>query len=261
MTLTLVLGLMIGTILGLTGAGGGMLAVPALVMTMGWTMQQAAPVALVAVAVGAAVGAAEGFMRGLVRYRAALVMAGLGIPSALLGSAVAQDAPQTVLTAVFACLMLFVAFRLFRQSAQAENTLLVLGRINPDTGRFHWSPGTALLLAAIGSVAGFLTGLLGVGGGFVIVPLLRRFTDLCMHGIVATSLFVIALVGSGGIAAATLHGTAVPAGVTTAFAIATAAGIICGRVLIRRLPARQVQRGFSLALAAVAVGLLLKAFA
>ena len=56
MLLSLLLGVLVGAVLGLTGAGGGILAVPALVVGMGWSMQQAAPVALVAVAGGAAVG-------------------------------------------------------------------------------------------------------------------------------------------------------------------------------------------------------------
>ena len=61
MTLVFALGILIGAIMGLTGAGGGILAVPVLVAGMNWTMQQSAPVALIAVAAGAAVGAFDGF--------------------------------------------------------------------------------------------------------------------------------------------------------------------------------------------------------
>ena len=67
MILVVVLGVLIGAIMGLTGAGGGILAVPLLVAGMHWSMQQAAPVALFAVASGAAVGAFDGF-RHLVRH-------------------------------------------------------------------------------------------------------------------------------------------------------------------------------------------------
>lgn len=65
-----------------------------------------------------------------------------------------------------------------------------LGRINPDTGRFYWNFPTTVLFAAIGALPGFMTGLLGVGGGFVIVPLLQRYADLSMHGVVATTLLL-----------------------------------------------------------------------
>lgn len=75
-------------------------------------------------------------------------------------------------------------------------------RNQPATGRFHWTWTSGCLFAGFGALTGFMTGLSGVGGGFVIVPAMRCYTDVSMHGIVATSLLVIALVGSGGIVAA-----------------------------------------------------------
>lgn len=85
MLISLILGSLVGAVLGLTGAGGGILAVPALVVGMGLPMQQATPVALIAVAGSAAIGALEGFRQGLVRYRAALLMAVAGVPLTSLG--------------------------------------------------------------------------------------------------------------------------------------------------------------------------------
>ncbi|MFB9158825.1 TSUP family transporter, partial [Chromobacterium violaceum] len=85
MALTLLLGVLVGAVLGLTGAGGGILAVPALMASQGWSVPQAAPVALLAVAAGAALGAWEGWRRGEVRYRAAALMALCGLPGSALG--------------------------------------------------------------------------------------------------------------------------------------------------------------------------------
>ncbi|WP_042978429.1 sulfite exporter TauE/SafE family protein, partial [Burkholderia sp. AU4i] len=102
MLISLVLGGFVGAVLGLTGAGGGILAVPALVVGMSWPMQQATPVALVAVAGSAALGALEGFRRGLVRYRAALLMAVAGVPLTTLGVRLAHVLPQRLLLALFA---------------------------------------------------------------------------------------------------------------------------------------------------------------
>lgn len=79
-------------------------------------MQQATPVALVAVAGSAALGALEGFRRGLVRYRAAFLMAAAGVPLTTLGVRVAHRLPQRVLLALFALVMLVVAVRLLRQA-------------------------------------------------------------------------------------------------------------------------------------------------
>lgn len=265
MLTSLLLGVLVGAVLGLTGAGGGILAVPALVVGLGWSMQQAAPVALIAVAGSAALGAIEAFSKGLVRYRAAALMALSALPFTWLGVTLAQITPQRVLTALFAALLLLVATRLLRQAlgagaAEAE-AVRPAARMDPATGRLRWNGPTALLLAGIGSLTGLATGLLGVGGGFVIVPLLRKFTDVPMHGIVATSLLVIALVGTSGVLAALLHGAVLPAGPTFLFAVATAAGMLAGRLLAHRLSARHVQLGFASVLLIVALGMFGKAAA
>ena len=104
--------------MGLTGAGGGILAVPVLVAGMHWSMQQAAPVALIAVAAGAAVGAIDGFKLGLVRYKAAILMAVCGVPFTRLGQHWANVIPQFILMGVFALLMLAVSWRFYKQSQQ-----------------------------------------------------------------------------------------------------------------------------------------------
>jgi len=104
-----------------------------------------------------------------------------------------------------------------------------------------------------------MTGLLGVGGGFIIVPMLRKLTNVSMHGIVATSLMVIALVGSGGVIATILHGTQLPLDLTLWFSLATAGGMISGRLASHRLSALHVQVGFAGALICVALGLIAKA--
>ncbi len=264
MDLALILGALVGAVLGLTGAGGGILAVPALVAGLGWTIQQATPVALIAVAGSAAIGALEAFRRRLVRYRAALLMAAAGVPATTLGVRAAHALPQRLLLALFALVMLVVALRQWRQvlagKADApDDSPLCVGHMNPATGRLAWTPGTAAALAGTGAVTGLMTGLLGVGGGFIIVPMLRKLTDVPMHGIVATSLAVIALVGAGGIASTIAHGTPVPAQVAVWFSGATAAGMVAGRLASRRLAARHVQTGFASVLVVVALGLLGKA--
>ena len=263
MLISLILGVLVGAVLGLTGAGGGILAVPALVVGLGWSMQQAAPVALIAVAGGAGIGAIDGLRRGLVRYRAALLMAVAGVPTTLLGVRVAHAVSQRMLLGLFAAVMLLVALRLFAQAfARPEpqtDSPSTLGRIDAKTGRFVWTRATVLLLAGIGALTGFMTGLLGVGGGFVIVPLLRRLTNLPMHGIVATSLLVIALVGVGGVLAAVMDGAQLPPALTLLFAAATGGGMLAGRHASRRLSAAHVQVGLASVLLVVALGLSVKA--
>lgn len=264
MLTSLILGVIVGAVLGLTGAGGGILAVPALVAGMGWPMQQATPVALVAVAGSAAIGALEAFRQRLVRYRAALFMAAVGVPLTSIGVRLAHALPQRVLLALFAAVMLFVAGRLllpalWRGYSDRLDSIFCVGHVNPGTGKLVWTWATGAALAATGALTGLMTGLLGVGGGFIIVPMLRKVTNVSMHGIVATSLMVIALVGSGGVIATILHGTPLPLDLTLWFSLATAGGMVSGRLASRRLSALHVQVGFAGVLICVALGLIAKA--
>ncbi|MCU6435675.1 sulfite exporter TauE/SafE family protein [Undibacterium sp. Jales W-56] len=256
MLFALIIGLVVGAVMGLTGAGGGIIAVPALVEAMGWQMQQAMPVALLAVTAGALVGAVEGFRKKLVRYRAAIIMALVGMPLTSAGVLVAHQLSQTWLMAVFAGILLVVAVRLINGSAPVTaptSNAPALLCINTATGRFDWTLTTSVVIASIGGVAGFITGLLGVGGGFVIVPMLRRYTNVSMHGAVATSLLVIALVGSAGVGSAVLHGAVIPLEFTAFFMVSSALGMLAGRQIARHLREDTIQRAFAALLVLVAL--------
>ena len=119
---------------------------------------------------------------------------------------------------------------------------------------------TAGVLGCIGAFTGLMTGLLGVGGGFLIVPLMRRYTNLSLPGVVATSLFLIALVSSGGVINAVLAGAQLPVLETSGFVLAMVSGMVLGRRLSRRLDARQVQMGFAVLLLALALYLAVNAW-
>src|SRR3954471_13156831 len=219
------LGIGIGAVMGLTGAGGGILAVPALVFMAGLPLAEAAPVALTAVAMAGAVGTVEGLRRGLVRYRAAIFMAIIGVAVSPVGLAVAHVAPERVLLVGFAAVLAYVAWRMVttKVAVQVESHDVPC-HVDPQTGRLHWTARTAAALAAIGATAGFLTGLLGVGGGFLIVPALRRLSDITMQGIVATSIAMITLVATGTVVAASMQHHPVPWNLAWPFA----AGAVCG---------------------------------
>ncbi|MDB5815164.1 MAG: sulfite exporter TauE/SafE family protein [Rhodocyclales bacterium] len=260
MFIAVILGIALGLVMGVTGAGGGILAVPSLVTGLGWSMQQAAPVALIAVSCAAALGTAEGLRHNLVRYRAAMLMAALSLPFTALGILVAHALSQVLLMRIFGAVMVLVALRMLLQgrnaAQQQASTLCALGPIHHDTGRFHWSLTTAGVLAAIGALTGFTSGLLGVGGGFVVVPMLRKFTELSVHSIVATALLVVALVGAGGVVTAVAHGASLPMPATLLFSIAAVAGMLAGRHISKRLAPHHIQRTFAVVLLGVAVALI-----
>ena len=253
------LGIAIGAVMGLTGAGGGILAVPALVFFAGLPLADAAPVALTAVAMAGVVGTAEGLRRGLVRYRAAIFMAIVGMSLSPLGLAAARIAPERVLLVGFAAVLSFVAWRMLTAPASTPPPLDVPCHVDPRTGRLHWTARTAAALAAIGGTAGFLTGLLGVGGGFLIVPALRRASDITMQGIVATSIALVTIVSTGTVIVASLQSHPVPWALAWPFAGGAVAGMVAGRLGSRRLPAPEMQRLFGAVAALVAAAVLLRA--
>lgn len=257
MIATALLGLTVGLILALTGAGGGVLAVPLLVLGAGMSMVEAGPVALVAVGIGAAGNAVLGLRDGVVRYRAALLIAGSGILLAPLGLWTAQRVGKRWLAVLFALVLLHVARNSWRRGAGRQSAAIrqPACRRDPATGRLRWTSRCARLLAASGGVAGLLSGLLGVGGGFVVVPALLRATDLPMASVVATSLAVVALVSLSGVAAGIASG-ALAWQLALPFCAGTLAGMFAGRTLGGRLSEASIHKTFA-ALAALTAAAML----
>ncbi len=166
---------------------------------------------------------------------------------------------------LFALILLLVAFRTFRQARRAPAAIAANAAVHahhpckrdPATGRFIWTSSCARALALSGTVAGLLSGLLGVGGGFVMVPALQRYTDLAMRSVVATSLAVIALVSVTGVVASAVSG-GMDWGVALPFSAGALAGMLGGRVVSARLAGPHLQIGFAAVSAAVAVGMIAK---
>lgn len=266
MLLASLFGVVMGLVLGLTGAGGGILAVPALVLGLGWTMTQAAPVALFAVGSAAAIGAIDGLRRGLVRYRAALLIAALGAVFSPLGIYFAHQLPEKVLMILFSLLMVLVAWRMLRKERQqagpSDHGHASWGQkscmLNEQTGRFDWTTKCTATLAALGAITGVVSGLLGVGGGFLIVPAFKQLTDVQMRGIVATSLMVISLISAIGVIGSFQAGVRID-NQGAAFIVASIVGMIIGRRLCAQVPARALQVGFASVCLVVAGYMLLRA--
>ena len=125
-------------------------------------------------------------------------------------------------------------------------------------GRLHWTAPCFWVLSATGALAGLLAGLLGVGGGFVIVPALNRATDLDARSITTTSLGVVALVSLGGLAGA-LHLGGIDGRQAAVFSAAAIVALLLGRRLAGHLPSRTLRRVFAVVCVIVAGLLLIKA--
>jgi uncharacterized protein len=262
--LAVALGAAVGLILALTGAGGGILAVPLLVFGLHLPMARSAPVGLIAVGLSAAVGAALGLRDGHVRYRAAALMGVVGMALAPVGVRLARVVPNEPLTLAFACVLAWVAVRMLRASLRSGTGEHVAPAPKPPclrdpvSHRFVWTLPCGRALAATGVVSGILSGLLGVGGGFVIVPSLTRFTDLDTRSILATSLAVIALVSVGGVGAAAAQGM-VAWDIAVPFAGGAVAALALGRQVAARLEGARLRQAFAVTSLGVAVLMVCKA--
>ncbi|MBP8926734.1 MAG: sulfite exporter TauE/SafE family protein [Pseudomonadales bacterium] len=258
MIVVMALGVLVGLVLGLTGAGGSIFAVPLLIWGLGWTLPQAVPVALLAVCVGAGFGTVVAWDVRLVRYRAALLMALGAWLMAPLGLQAARVLAVDALTLLFALMLALLGVHLLIQASRAPDDARVVSatvavcQLDPDTGRFAWTRLSFTVISAIGALTGFLAGMLGVGGGFVIVPSLRAVTDLNMHSAVATSLMATALISGGTVAVALLQGQSIAWPVALPFVVGTVIGMLAGRHFASRIAGPRLQQGFAAAMLAVA---------
>lgn len=251
------LGFLIGVSLGALGGGGSILAVPVLVFVAGQTPGQATTTSLLVVGVAAVVGAIGHWRQGRVRIGPGLLFGLLGIVGSLAGSALNRRLDGDVLLLAFAGLILVAAWRIIvgcpsctrvgetdalRDDASSEGAVIVGGR--PDTR-------TVLKIVAAGTVVGFLTGLFGVGGGFVIVPALALVLRYPMPQAIGTSLVVIAV--NTAMAFGARLGGSIDWGTTLLFTVAATAGVGAGTRIADRIEPKTMQRAFAALLVAVAL--------
>src|SRR5690606_826601 len=165
------IGLILGLLLGLTGAGGSLVALP-LLLSLHLPLRDAIGVSLGAVAMSALIGAIPRARLGQVAWRPALLLALSGLPGNALGQWLGRFVPETALVRAIVALSLCQAWRQRRSSNRPPNAAGGPLRLTP-------------LLAIVLSV-GTLSGRMGGGGGFLIVPALLRFSPLPLLSAMAT---------------------------------------------------------------------------
>ncbi len=173
------MGIAIGAVLGLIGAGGAVVAVPAFLYLFGFDPLAATTASLAIVAASATAGAVPRFRLGQVRIKQGLTFWALGIVGTFLGSRIAPAIPEVILVVGFALVMVGAAIAMWRKSSSAEPAMA--------QARPAW------LLPVVAISVGVLTGLFGVGGGFLIVPALVLVFGLPFGLATGTSLLVVAL--------------------------------------------------------------------
>ena len=253
-------GVVVGLSLGLTGGGGAIFAVPLLVYVVGVDPTVAVSISLVTVAVTALVGAIERWRYGQLEVSSGLLFAGAGMLTAPLGSWLGGRMPPRMLLASFACLMLVIAVRMWRKAADTGERMpasVFCAGVGPtcsrdSSGRLRMTARCVVLLLFTGLAVGLLSGLFGVGGGFLIVPALVAFATMGVPQAVGTSLFVMTLVGASAIASQLAAGRSIPPDITACFVGGSIPALLVGSRIGRRLTGPTLARVFAVAIVLVA---------
>ncbi len=246
--LAILLGLAIGAIFGAVGGGGAILALPVLVYVLGEPVGPASTASLVVVSLAASVGAGALARHGRVCWNLALTFAGPAAAGSLLGTLANHAVDARTLVLAFVPVMLVAAAATWRRTE------------HDDEDGACPQPALARVIVA-GLLVGVLTGFFGVGGGFVLVPVLTLWLGAPFRRAVATSLVIIAITGAAALVSHLLVGARPDLAVTLALSCAIGVGALGGTAVAERVPAVVLARGFALLVAAVAVWLLVDVLA
>ncbi|MFE9020068.1 sulfite exporter TauE/SafE family protein [Streptomyces sp. NPDC007808] len=245
--LALIAGAVVGLALGALGGGGSVLAVPALIYLLGFTPAAATTASLIIVTVTSLTALYAHARIRNVRWRAGALFAAAGLLPAAAAGAAASRLPQPVLTAAFAVVAALAAVKMLRPSGTTTATGPVAGEARPAKA------------AGTGAGLGALTGLLGVGGGFLAVPALVTVLAFDMQAAVGTSLLVISANSLASLATRGATTVGVDWTVIGPFTAAAILGAWDGRRLAAKVTGSLLQRTFAVGLLAVAAVMLVDA--
>lgn len=257
-------GCVVGFALGLTGGGGGVFAVPLLVFGLAVAPREAIGISLASVGGTALAGVVPRLWRGEVELQTGILFAVAGMIGAPVGSYLSTLFPESTLLMMFGCLMLVVAWRMMakaRSPGLATGVCAAEGGAAEDRsacqrsedGTLRLTSACAMLLALVGLLTGVLSGMFGVGGGFVIVPALVLFSGMAIHRAVGTSLLAIFLISLSGVTSYITAGRVLSLDITMQFLIGGLVGVWLGGVLAKRLNGPTLQKVFATAVVLVAV--------
>ncbi|HEX5532397.1 MAG TPA: sulfite exporter TauE/SafE family protein [Actinomycetales bacterium] len=228
--LTIGLAVVVGLSLGLLGGGGSILTVPLLAYVAGMPAKEAITTSLVVVGTTSAAAVVTHARAGRVQWRTGLVFGAAGMAAAYAGGRLSGFLPGTVLLVAFAVVMLLAGVAMLRGRRPVDPT-----RVRDEM--------PLLRTVAQGAGVGLVTGVLGAGGGFLIVPALALLGGLPMPIAVATSLVVITMNSAAGLAGH-LSSTHVNWGLAAAVTASAVLGSIIGGRLVSRIAPEQLRKAF-----------------
>ena len=256
---TLLYGLIVGLSLGLTGGGGSIFAVPLLVYGLGLDFRRAVAVSLAVVGLTALYGAILQGRRGHVLWGAGAVLGVGGVLAAPLGAWIGAWLPPRVSLLLFAALMILIGvMMLLRKDTVGEVPLSWMSCERRPDGRPRFTLPCAGKLVGAGAATGVLSGIFGVGGGFLVVPALLVVTCVGMERALATSLVGIFLISASGFAANAANFAAGDWNLAGFFLIGSALGMTGGAQLKKTIPARGLRIIFACAVIGTAFYVILR---
>ncbi len=241
LALALLLASFIGLSLGLLGSGGSIITLPVMVYIAGIPVSQAVGMSLVVVGGTSAVGSFLRFRQGEFAGRAAILFTVSGMIGAFFGAKLTHLVEPKTLMLLFGGLMLIVGALLLRKRAVAA------------------APKSCHLVQCltVGATVGALTGFLGVGGGFLILPALVLFAGLEMKTAIGTSLAIISLNSAAGVLGQ-LRYVSLDWAQTLSFLAVAVMGMFGGQLLAKRLSSQSLRLGFAWAVIVLGLFLLVK---
>ena len=222
------LAVLVGLTLGLLGGGGSILAVPLLVYVAGVGTKEAIATSLLMVGVTSVISVLMHARAGHVQWRSGLLFGGAGMAGAYLGGVLSYFIPAAVLLISFSLMMIATAVAMIkgrRAVAGAAGSMPVVKAV------------------LIGLVVGLLTGTIGAGGGFLVVPALTLLGGLSMPVAVGTSLLVISMNSAAGLAGH-LSTMTIDWPLACTFTAAAVLGSLIGAQLTRRINPSTLRQGF-----------------
>lgn len=249
---SLLFGALVGFSLGLTGGGGSIFAVPLLIYGLKTGVREAVGISLAAVGATALFGVLTRIRHREVEWLTGLLFALAGVIGAPFGTWIGAKLPEALTLISFAVLMAVVGVRMWRGSPETRLSERENACERDDSGRLLLNTRCALMLGFAGLLAGVLSGIFGVGGGFIIVPSLILATGMPIHRAVSTSLLVIGLICISAIVSYAWTGPAIPIALTNTFVVGGFAGMLGGNALRGLMPTKVLNRVFATGMWAVA---------
>jgi hypothetical protein len=255
--LAIVFGLLCGIALGLTGGGGSILAVPMLVYGIGLPFHEAVTISLLVVGLTALTGFLPKIKNGELELFAGILLAISGVIFAPLGSFVGSYINGDILLILFSILMIMVGIWSWIKSyVVTESTGQATCRYLPN-GKLQLTNKCKFVLIFSGVITGFLTGLFGVGGGFLIVPALIFAAKMPIKKAITTSLLIIFVVSMSGFIS-NLHHVSINWFLALLFIIGGSIGMFCSMAIKNKLNGDMLQKIFAVLLVSLGILMILK---